>query len=63
MNAPTLGWRQRHMLEFCRKYPGRHHIARDYETRRTAARLERRGLLKIDRAYECWVVRLMEGKP
>jgi hypothetical protein len=42
-----IGYLQRHMLEFCRRYPGPHTIAPDYETIRTAKSLQRRGLIHI----------------
>lgn len=54
-----LGRHQLHMLEFCQRYPGRHHIARDSYTRKVARSLENRGLIKItNTSYECWIVRL-----
>ena len=43
----ALGYLQQHMLEFCRRYPGRHYIATDHETIRVARSLERRGLLHV----------------
>jgi hypothetical protein len=42
-----LGPLQRHMLDFCQKYPGRHTISPDRQTRRVAESLQRRGLLHI----------------
>lgn len=42
-----LGWRQRHMLSFCRKYPGLHTIAADKKTQTVAKSLEKRGLLHL----------------
>ena len=42
-----LGPLQRHMLEFCRKYPGRHTISPDRDTVRVARSLQRRGLLHV----------------
>jgi hypothetical protein len=42
-----LGWRQRHMLNFCTKYPGLHTISPDHETVRVARSLQSRGLLTI----------------
>ena len=45
--AQHLGPLQLEMLEFCRKYPGRHTISPDWHTRRVAESLQRRGLLHI----------------
>ena len=42
-----LGPLQRQMLEFCRKYPGRHTISPDRDTVRVARSLQRRGLLHV----------------
>ncbi len=42
-----LGYLQREMLEFCKKYPGRHTISPDAQTVRVARSLARRGLLHI----------------
>jgi hypothetical protein len=42
-----LGPLQRQMLEFCRKYPGRHTISPDRDTVRVARSLQRRGLLRV----------------
>ena len=42
-----LGWRQIHMLRFCRKYPGLHTIDTSRETRRVALSLVARGLLHL----------------
>lgn len=46
-NMQRLGPLQRHMLEFCRKYPGRHYISPDRDTVRVARSLQRRGLLHV----------------
>ena len=42
-----LGWRQLHMLKFCRKYPGLHTIDPSRESRRAAIGLAKRGLLTL----------------
>jgi hypothetical protein len=42
-----LGPLQRHMLDFCTRYPGRHTISPDHETVRVALSLQARGLLTI----------------
>jgi hypothetical protein len=44
-----LGPLQRQMLDFCRKYPGRHTISPDRDTVRVARSLQRRGwgLLRV----------------
>lgn len=42
-----LGYLQRHMLDFCQRYPGRHTISPDCETVRVARSLQRRGLLHV----------------
>jgi hypothetical protein len=47
MQTSNLGHLQRHMLQFCFRYPGRHTIAPDFATVRVARSLERRGLLHI----------------
>lgn len=44
---PGLGWRQRHMLRFCRRYPGEHYAGPDRDSRRAAESLARRGLLEL----------------
>ena len=46
-DVKRLGYLQRRMLEFCRKYPGRHTISPDRDTVRIARSLQRRGLLHI----------------
>jgi hypothetical protein len=57
-NRKGLGYYQRHMLSFCERHPGLHHIARDSYTRAVALSLESRGLIKItNKCYECWIVR------
>ena len=48
-----LGYLQRHMLEFCRRYPGSHTIAPDRETVRVARSLQRRGLLHVTDCGMC----------
>lgn len=50
---PRLGYLQRHMLEFCLKYSGRHTIAPDAETVRVAQSLQRRGLLRMTDCGMC----------
>lgn len=42
-----LGPLQRHMLDFCTRYPGHHTISPDRDTVRVARSLQRRGLLHI----------------
>ena len=42
-----LGPLQQHMLDFCRKHPGRHTISPDRDTVRVARSLQRRGLLRV----------------
>lgn len=49
----TLGWRQRHMLSFCRKYPGRHTISHDAKTQQVALSLAKRGLLHVTDCGMC----------
>lgn len=44
---PQLGPLQRHMLDFCRRYPGTHTISPDRDTVRVALSLQRRGLLHV----------------
>ena len=46
MNRP-IGYLQQHMLDFCKRYPGRHTIASDAQTIKVARSLESRGLLHI----------------
>jgi hypothetical protein len=46
MNRP-IGYLQQHMLDFCKRYPGRHYITPDAQTIKIARSLERRGLLQI----------------
>lgn len=47
-NLPSgLGWRQKHMLSFCRKYPGLHTIASDKKTLSVALSLQKRGYLHL----------------
>lgn len=55
-----IGHNMQWVLDFCRKYPGRHHIGRDRATRNAATSLENMGLLRVDRAYECWIVSLIQ---
>jgi hypothetical protein len=43
----SLGYLQRHMLQFCQNHPGPHTIAPDRETVRVARSLQRRGLLHV----------------
>ncbi len=43
----SLGYLQRHMLQFCQKHPGPHTIAPDRDTVRVARSLQRRGLLHV----------------
>jgi hypothetical protein len=45
--AQRLGPLQLEMLEFCQKHPGRHTINPDWQTRRVAQSLQRRGLLHV----------------
>jgi len=42
-----LGPLQRHMLDFCTRYPGHHTISPDRDTVRVALSLQRRGLLNV----------------
>ena len=44
MNRP-IGYLQQHMLDFCKRYPGRHYV--DPQTVNIARSLEKRGLLRI----------------
>ena len=46
MNRP-IGCLQQHMLDFCKRYPGRHYITPDAQTIKVARSLESRGLLHI----------------
>jgi hypothetical protein len=46
-NMQRLGPLQLQMLDFCRKYPGRHTISPDRDTVRVARSLQRRGLLHV----------------
>ena len=58
MNNKKLGKLQKHMLNFCMKHKGLHHIARDSQTRNVALSLEKRGLIKIvNNIYDCWIIR------
>jgi hypothetical protein len=64
---PRLGYLQRHMLEFCVRYPGRHTIAPDAETVRIAQSLQRRGLVRMTNCGMCtnagrtvWMVQATE---
>jgi hypothetical protein len=53
MTTQSLGYLQRHMLEFCRRHPGRHYISPDCETVRVARSLQRRGLLHLTDCGMC----------
>lgn len=49
----SLGYLQRHMLEFCRRHPGHHTISPDRETVRVAQSLQRRGLIHVTDCGMC----------
>jgi hypothetical protein len=64
MNTKGLGYRQRHMLNFMKKYVTQYgdnerlfSIARD--EKKTALCLENRGLVRIvNKNWECWQIKL-----
>jgi hypothetical protein len=45
--AMPIGYKQRQMLDFCKRYPGHHYVPCDAESVRIARSLEKRGLLHI----------------
>ena len=53
-----LGYHQINMLHFICEYGVNHRysIARDRVSRRVANSLEKRGILRVNRDFECWVV-------
>lgn len=53
-----LGAYQRDMIDSILSGGNRCHIQRDPVSRRVASSLEARGIIKVDRAYECWIVRV-----
>jgi hypothetical protein len=50
-----LGYLQRDMFDFITAY-GRCSLPRDRDSQRVALSLARRGLIGINRDYECWTV-------
>jgi hypothetical protein len=42
-----LGYLQRHMLDYCKRYPGPHYVGPDSEAVRIARSLEKRNLLYV----------------
>jgi hypothetical protein len=60
-----FGYLQRHMIGFLERSYGaigrkdRHYIGRDRESKRVAESLERRNLVKINRDFCNWTVRLL----
>jgi len=62
MNTLSLGPLQKDMLRYVLKYGSdgrRFYIQQDRDSRRVATSLERRGILAVNRDFECWTVRLM----
>ncbi len=65
MSNPTkgLGKYQRNMIKFIDEHdaiygrPSRYSITRDRESRGIAISLEKRGLITINRDFECWTIR------
>lgn len=63
-NTKGLGYYQKHMLNFLKKMYALHNenrmhsISREREMRRVATSLEKRGLVIVNRDFECWTVRL-----
>jgi hypothetical protein len=51
-----LGWRQRHIMSFRTKVHSGS-LDRSKETRLAATKLEERGLITINRSFECWTIR------
>lgn len=52
----NLGYKQQTMIDFIAAY-GRCSLPRDKESQRIALSLAKRGLIAINRDFECWVVR------
>jgi hypothetical protein len=60
-----FGYLQRQMIAYIKRsyeldlvrWAKAFHIDTSSETRRVAESLERRGVVAIDRAYDCWVIR------
>jgi hypothetical protein len=61
-NKSRLGRLQTEMMEYIESVADngitRFSIHRDHESRRIAASLEQRRLIKVDRDFECWTIRL-----